>query len=403
MSARIAPGELGTITVRPRGASWTAQANGRDLAGFKRTVHATGTTKKDAKKVLRRKWESTTVASGRSLTKHSTIRHAAAVWLDESRSAVSAESLNAYRNRALNITDGRGTRGKYRGVRDREGGVGAMPLKMVTLSWVRREVLRTREEYGNAAAMETYSALRAILRTAVLHEALPYNPASGAVSVQDLPRSKDVHALRPDAFRAVWSALEAWGVGEPTFRVEKGRLMSLLQVGLLGALRCGEALAIREQDILADRIRISGTIVQPAKGPAYRQPFTKTRENSFVEFTPELHAVIEEQRRAMVPNAEGLLFASRAGTPIPVVNIGRTMRKFSSAHEPVFKALDFPHNEFTFHVMRRTAATLLQDEFGEDAARQALAHHGTTALRHYAAAPELGVTAESVKLLSSLF
>ncbi|MCT9820564.1 hypothetical protein N3K63_09745 [Microbacterium sp. W1N] len=226
MSVRIAPGELGTITLRMRGERWTAQANGRDLAGFKRTVYATGDTEKEAKKALRREWKATTVASGHSLTKHSTIRDAAAVWLSES--TVSEASLAGYRNRALNVTDGRGER-DGRAVINREGGVGAMPLKKVTLGWVRREVLRTRQEHGNAAATETHATLRAILRTAAIHEAIPTNPATGAISARDLPRSRDVHALTADGFRAVWAALEVWGDDSPRFRADKARLLYLLK------------------------------------------------------------------------------------------------------------------------------------------------------------------------------
>lgn len=398
MSNRIAAGELGQITTRQRGGSWAAQANGRDLGGLKRTVYASGDSEKAARKELKRRWAATTQASGQTLTKRSTIADAADVWLSEKASSVSEQSLQIYRNRSANLCLGIGERGYGREVINRHGGVGEMPLRKVTLGWVRREVFRVQQEHGNAAAWAAFATLRAVLHAAAVHEAIPTNPAAGAVSTRDIPRKVDVHALTSVQFQRVWQALEDW----PAVRVDKARLQFLVRLGLLAVLRCGEALAVREQDILDDRLVISGTIVQPPKGPAFRQASTKTRLRREVQLTPELRRLLNERREAVQPSPDGLLVASRTGKPVPVVNVGRTLRIFAREHAELFAEIGFPVEEFTFHVLRRTVATHVRERLGTEAAAAVLGHVGTGNVGYYAAAPAL-VDAGATALLNELF
>lgn len=401
MSNRIPAGELGTITTRQRGGSWTAQANGRDLGGLKQTVYGTGFTEKEARKAVKRVWDATTQGSGRTLSKRSTIADATAVWLSEREASVSEQSMQVYRNRALNLTLGRGERGSDGKVTRRSGGVGEMQLRKVTLGWVRREAFRVKVEHGNAAAWESYGALHAVMHTAAVHEAVPTNPAAGAISTRDLPTKRDVHALSTSQFAEVWSALEAWGQGQPSFRVDKERLLFLLRLGLLTASRCGEALAVRESDVREDRVILSGTIVQPPKGPAFRQDWTKTKRRREVRMTAALKALLDARRATMKPNPAGLLVASRSGSPVPVVNVGRTLRTFAAAHPDLFESIGFPAEEFTFHVLRRTAATYIRERMGAEAAGSMLGHTGTGNLKHYADAPAM-VNEDATELLSDL-
>ncbi|MGH2781206.1 MAG: tyrosine-type recombinase/integrase [Thermoleophilaceae bacterium] len=122
----------------------------------------------------------------------------------------------------------------------------------------------------------------------------------------------------------------------------------IVPVAVLTMLRRGEILGLRNRDVDFERGTIS-VVSQAQNGQRAR---TKTRAGRrTVDVGPAVLKLLREQQLVRAPNAEGLLFPTRTGSPFDGNNFMYRVFK------PAARAAGIP--ELTFHDLRHTGASLM--------------------------------------------
>nr|WP_232542360.1 tyrosine-type recombinase/integrase [Nocardia bovistercoris] len=225
---------------------------------------------------------------------------------------------------------------------------------------------------------------------AVRHDALDQNPVRDVAKIRkrrDKPRAANLETL--NALRA---QLETWLSGKaidgtPAYTSGPRRsraILDIADVALATGARPGEVLAIRWRDInlaaTVPELTISGTIVRNSAKGLHRQEWTKTDAGYRTVRLPRF--VVDTLLRLQVDataNELDLVFPDRKGGVRDPHNFRRTWRQARGT-------------EFTWitgKTFRKTVATLLSDEYGDQQAARQLGHSdgGEIVRKHYADKP----------------
>ncbi len=227
-----------------------------------------------------------------------------------------------------------------------------------------------------------------MLDTAVRLGLIPANPVRSATTVHR--DRKRVVALSIDDVSALRAALRARDEVQAAGHGPKpNRLLGdIVEIALGSGLRIGELLAIRVMDLdMTARpalLRVSGTMVEMKGKPPFRQSDPKTESGLRTIALPSFAAAAVRHRLAIVSThgPESLLFQTRNGTPIRQANVRRDLRA-------AYVAAELSWDRAPFHILRRTAGTLVHSDQGTELASKMLGHRdGGITLKHYIASSE---------------
>ena len=380
-------GTFGEISfAKVAGGQVQARTRFRDDDGQVRRVSATGVSRKDAernlKKVLAQR--ASHVASG-EITSDSSFTKLVAVWLAdldlENKIAPSTRALYERNMRQL-----------------------VMPafehqtLREVTVRKVDQfiKTLATTKSYSTAKQARTVLSLAFGL--AVRYDAIPKNPVRDTARLHKPP--SQALSLTVEQVESIRSAVRGWrrGVGVPGPPPD-GQLEQIIEVMLGTSARIGEVLAVRKRDVDVTRspatVRICGTIVSPAGKPTHRQVHPKTTKSTRTVSVPSFAAEVLRERLVVVASEdpEHLIFFSRNHTPLTTNNVRRRLRNILS--EAGIEGV-------TPHSFRRTVATVLDRAGGADLAAEMLGHTSSKITKQHYIEPDENVNPVTAEILESL-
>ena len=256
---------------------------------------------------------------------------------------------------------------------------------------------QSRRSYNRARQARV--VMRLAFSLAVRHEVLHRNPMDHVANLRRPPHSPT--ALSPVGVNAVRAAIRFWEQGQSGSGPKPdGQLGLLVEVMLGTSARIGEALALRRRDLdvtsSPPTIRIAGTLVDSRDQPIFRQDHPKTARSRRVVPLPSFAAEALRARLAVMEarNLDALLFSSREGTPLMPNNIRRQLRS-------AMKLAGI--TGMTPHMLRRTAATAVNEKATIDLAAQLLGHTDPKiTIQHYIRRNEM-VNPVTAQLLDETF
>lgn len=380
-------GTFGDISyIKASGGKFRARTRYRDDDGKVRRVSATGATKREAERNLKK------VAADRSsfrstgeLTPDSSFTSLVEVWLAdldlEGRVAESTRVLYERNMRQLVVPAFEG-----------------YALREITVSKVDRFLKGLVANKSYSMAKQARTVLSLAFGLAVRYDALQKNPVREAARLRKPPsQAVALSAAQVDAIRL---AVRTWRRG-PGFSgpPPDGQLEQIIEVMLGSSARIGEVLAIRKCDVDVTSspatVRLCGTIVSPAGKPTHRQSHPKTMTSTRTVSVPSFTA--EVLRARLVNLASGppdqLIFFSRNGTPLTTNNIRRRLR--AVLEEAGIEGV-------TPHSFRRTVATVLDRAAGADLAAEMLGHTSSQITKQHYIEPEEAVNPVTADILEAL-
>lgn len=361
-------GEIGTIRVTelPNG---RAQANARmrDETGALCRLKTIGATEEEAARVLREQADAIRYGSvGRRLTARSTLAEACAVYLDDKRRSetVEASTLEAYQSSIANVIVPE---------------CGELLLLDMTVLRINRILQRIREDKSLSAARRARSVLSQICLTGIEHGVLAFNPVRDARQLPLPPRKESV--LTPQQLEIIRGLIRSWRTKQDHFgpRPNARLLENVMWIMVGTSARIGEVLALRrcDVDVTANppTILIAGTITQTKAEGLRRKPAPKrTRQKRRVALPSFTAAAIRRQLIDAGRDGESFLFLTKNGRPLSVSNYERLLRSFVDDNEKQLRQAGIDVGEFTTHIFRRTAATLVESVAGITLASRLLGH-----------------------------
>jgi integrase len=143
--------------------------------------------------------------------------------------------------------------------------------------------------------------------------------------------------------------------------------------------RIGEVLALRRCDVDVTTnpptVLIAGTITQTRKEGLLRKPSRKRSRQKRRVALPSFSAAAIRHHLAEAGYESGAyLFATTTGRLLSVSNFQRLLRSFVDDNEAALRAAAIDVDEFTTHIVRRTAATLVESVAGISLASRLLGH-----------------------------
>lgn len=328
-------GAHGVINLRKlRPGVWRARANYRDSRGVRRDVTAQAPTKAAAETKLKAKL-ATLPAAGAALEGSTTLKVALQRWLD----GLDGLATNTVRNYTLlagNLS----------------ASIGSLQLRELTAGILDAYLAGIK---APSARYNQRLVLKMALDEAVRLGALTHNPVLATRTVKG--RKKKVRALTVEQVQQLRGFVAALPV-TPTY---SGYLPDLVDVLLGTGCRWGEGAGLRWQDVdmAAGTVTVRGTLIQ-GKG---WQADTKTHESRTLQ-VPKF--VLEVLQRRQATAAAGPVFVfEHAGKPLV----------YNSARSYLQKAIRGTDLEWvTWHVLRKTTATFLDEQLGLAEASAQLGH-----------------------------
>ena len=326
-------GKIMARRIKPK--RWMARVYFRDSAGVRREVTAQGPTKAAAEHRVKLKLSNLPVA-GAELSSATTLREALDRWVSGLDEGLALNTTRNYKLWAERLSRNLGS------LQLRELTAGALDayLAGIDLPSVRYNQRLT---------------LKMALDEAVRLGALPHNPVLATRPVKT--KKKEVRALDLEQVKVLRSLVAAL---EPTPTYD-GWMPDLVDVLLGTGCRWGEGAGIRWQDadLEAGTVTICGTLVQKAGW----QADTKTHEVRTLQVPP---FVLEVLRRRHSEAREGAVFVFEQG--------GKSLA-YNSARNLLMRALKGSDLEWvTWHVLRKTTATFLDEKLGIAEASLQLGH-----------------------------
>ena len=326
-------GKIMARRIKPK--RWMARVYFRDSAGVRREVTAQGPTKAAAEHRVKLKLSNLPVA-GAELSSATTLREALDRWVSGLDEGLALNTVRNYKLWAERLSRNLGS------LQLRELTAGALDsyLAGIDLPSVRYNQRLT---------------LKMALDEAVRLGALQHNPVLATRPVKT--KKKEVRALDLEQVKALRSLVAAL---EPTPTYD-GWMPDLVDVLLGTGCRWGEGAGIRWQDadLEAGTVTICGPLVQKAGW----QADTKTHEVRTLQVPP---FVLEVLRRRRSEAREGAVFVfEQGGAPLA----------YNSARNWLVRAVRGSELEWvTWHVLRKTTATFLDERLGIAEASLQLGH-----------------------------
>ena len=314
---------------------WMARVYFRDSAGVRREVTAQGPTRAAAEHRVKLKLSNLPVA-GAELSSATTLREALERWVSGLDDGLALNTLRNYKLWAERLSQNLGS------LQLRELTAGALDAYLAGID-------------SPSVRYNQRLTLKMALDEAVRLGALPHNPVLSTRPVKT--KKKEVRALdkaEVQELRRLVSAVPA----TPTYN---GYLPDLVDVLLGTGCRWGEGAGIRWQDVdlEAGTVTICGTLVQKAGW----QADTKTHEARTLQVPPFVLDVLRRRRAEALDGA------------VVVFEQGGKSLAYNSARTWLGRALKGSDLEWvTWHVLRKTTATHLDQVLGLSEASLQLGH-----------------------------
>ncbi|MBG6059694.1 integrase [Cryobacterium sp. MP_M5] len=366
---QITAGELGKIDVKrlPSG-RYRARASSRDDSGALNRLTVTAETEDAARDEVIRQATATATGGSGALSPSSTIAEAVELWLSQILTRAKAGSL-AYSTYESYETTARVI------IVPRCGGV---RLDRLTVGRCDRVLQRILEEETISKARRARAVLSLVCGYAVRDDALERNPVR---DVQRLPTSpKKESALTREQIKGIRELMQQWRVTRedgprPNYRA----LIDGMDIMLGTSVRIGECLGLRrcDVDITAEppTLTVNGTIVSNKAQGSHRKDSPKRSRQRRSIALPSLAAAAVRRRLALAePEPEAFLFPTRTGRSLSVSNYERLLRIFVGDEGANLIELGVDVDEYTTHIYRRTAATLIERAAGITLASRLLGH-----------------------------
>lgn len=389
---QLPPGELGKVTVtRLENGRYQARGATRDDSGALQRLRASGETDAAAREALQRKATRLSTGGGIGLTPDSTIAEGVERWLDQVHTRAKAGSISfstyeSYETAARMILVPR---------------FGAVRFEQLTVGRCDRmlqDLLRT-ETLSKARRARTVLGL--LCGYAVRDDAIPRNPVR---DVQRLPMSpKKESVLTPAQIADIRKLMGKWrrkrlDGPRPNYRA----LIDGMDIMLGTSLRIGECLALRRCDVdittSPPTLIVNGTIVSNKSEGIYRKDTPKRARQRRTIALPTMAAGAVRHRLALAKSGpDAFLFPTSTGKAMSVSNYERLLRSFTADERHSLTEIGVDVDEYTTHIYRRTAATLVERAAGLTLASRLLGHANeqTTRASYVVSAEEVDpVTAE---------
>lgn len=356
---RLRPGEWGEVSYGGKTTGGKVRARTRYCtpAGVIRSIEATGKTKAEATRKLRRRIEEWSPETGGNL-----FREVAGDWINEARDRgdLRAQSAQNY-ERVMRTTLG--------------PALGSRAIGGITVPQLQKVLDDVhRDKPGQYAACITVA--RGAFSHAVLRGLIEINPA--AHIVRRRTSDKEVRALELDELAGLRGQVREWQAGPRRTQP----LLDVIDLALSTAARISELLAIRWEDVDLDaRTLMVGSTQVWVKGKGIvHQDETKEGARLRIHLTDFAMEMLIARREAD-PGGE-YVFASRTGGMIARSNLDRAWR---AARGDIFEWV-------TWHTFRKSVATLAAEATDTATAAQVLGHTSDRVTRrHYIATNETAV------------
>lgn len=325
-------GVINLTRIRPK--VWRARTNYRDARGVRRNVTAQAPTKAAAEHKLKTKLAALPVA-GAALSGSTTLKVALDRWLE----GLDGLATNTMRNYSL-----------WAG--QASTALGSLQLRELTAGTLDAYLSTIK---APTARYNQRLVLKMTLDEATRLGAIPHNPILATRTVKG--KRKEVRALTLEQVGQLRRLVAAL----PTTRTYSGYLPDLVDVLLGTGCRWGEGAGLRWEDVDLDAgtVTVAGTLIQ--KGGW--QADTKTHEPRTLQ-VPRF--VLDVLRRRRSEAREGAVFVFEQG--------GKSLA-YNSARTWLGRALKGSELEWvTWHVLRKTTATFLDERLGIAEASLQLGH-----------------------------
>lgn len=339
---------------------WRARARYRDFDGVTRPVERFAKTGAAAERALVEALRDRTKAgAAHEINPDTTLGNVADVWIKGLREGGkhSETTINLYQS-AIDVH----IKPALSGVRVREASVGTLERFFGAIGSI-------------AVAKRCRVVLTGMMGMCARHDAIDHNPVRETTQrVKAKADRKPVRALTLPELAVLRLNVATWSGGNNLGPSRAEDLPDLFDVFLGTSGRIGEVLAIRKGDINLDgetpTLEFTGTIVG-----SKRQGYGKTAGSHHIVVLPAFTvAAIERQLARDLPTDQDLLFPSRNGGPRMTNNVRRQLREARG------KEFDW----VTPHTFRKTAATIVNQNFDLEAAAAQLGHSSSrVTLAHY--------------------
>ncbi len=388
---RLPSGELGNIDMT-RLASGRYQARGstRDDSGALRRLRASADSEEAARADLLRQAKALSTGGSSTLSPKSTIADVVELWLSQILTRANTGSLSfstyeSYETTARVI------------IVPRCGGV---RLEQLTVGRCDRILQKILEEETISKARRARAVLSLVCGYAVRDDALDRNPVRDVQRLPTAPRKES--ALSTAQIIGIRELMEQWRVTRddgprPNYRA----LVDGMEIMLGTSIRIGECLGLRRCDVdmttLPPTLVVNGTIVSNKTQGTHRKDSPKRARQRRNIALPSMAAAAVRRRLALAePDPEAFLFPTNTGRTMSVSNYERLLRSFINDERTELVALGVAVDEYTTHIYRRTAATLIERAAGITLASRLLGHASEQITRN-----SYVVTAEQVDPLTA--
>ncbi|PRB18899.1 tyrosine recombinase XerC [Microbacterium sp. MYb62] len=366
-------GELGLIKFGVVNGKVAGRARTRDAGGTVRRLYATGTSQEEVAELLanaaaRLSFEVEAVSP---ITKMSTMLD---LRIEDRDGQVRPQSLRLYKHTVSWLTPL----------------IGGITIGEMTPARVKKVLQNIEQERSASAARSARIALSGAFGIAVELDALQHNPIRSLRRKK--PQRRIPKALNPHqvaVFRKLVLEREE-GVGKHAGDGGVNILRWVTEVMLGSGLRISEVLALRNMDVEvkvpSGRVSVTGTMAEPETGKAVRQDELKSREQArYIALPRYAREVFLEARSTQTELSARLPLApalpGRRGNAIPARSVNRALRVLRE-HPEMAAALaetGLVPKDFTPHLLRRTAATLVAVATGDLRSAQELLGHADIA------------------------
>lgn len=391
MARRLVPGELGKIGVSKYGKGVMLGAMLRDEAGKAHRLRVTGPSYDVAHARLLERAALIMSGSDTTLTLDSTIADACAVWLEHVRADYDNEAtIVRYESvvRAVIIPT-----------------CGALALRQVSVGRLDAIVRRLAAERSVSTAQRFKKALSLVFGMLVRYDVLPSNPVR---DVSRLPGSpKKMSYLTPEQLRLVWRLAEVWRSPDGRRRPDRDKFLDATAIAAGTSARIGEILGLQRQDVIVSDdgwwLRVASTQQQiPGKGLVLKATPKHSRQSRLVALPQFAIDAVQRRLDKAAGEPEAFLFATRSGAAYSLSNFQRLTRDFRDSHADQLEAVGIMVEEFTTHVFRRTAATLVERFGGITLASRLLGHANESITRSSYVVSDVKVDRTSADILAAL-
>ncbi len=355
----------------------------RDDGGALRNIKVVGETEREALVNLSLRAEQIrTGGSGPELTSATTVAEACAIWLADKRASgrVTATTLEAYENTIKTVVT---------------PACGNVSIGELTVTRCDRILRRLLAERSASAARKARNILSQVCGSATRVGVMPNNPIRDTLQ---LPTSTKKNSyLTPAQLRTIRDLIDQWRLhdkrGGP--RPDAAKLRDGIDIMVGTSARIGEALALRRCDVdiagSPPTLLIAATLTETREEGLVRKPSPKRMRQTRRVALPSFAAEAVRRRLSLIDKAQGAyLFETKSGRPISISNFKRLLRDFVTDNKDALRGAGIPVEEFSSHIFRRTAATLIENTGGITLASRLLGHSSETITRaNYVVTAEL--------------